>query len=267
MNDTTTSLRIEGRPTAVAERMVYFGSLAVALAADAPTPNLQTHCVMHARLQREGGALVWRQVDSAFQVIGHVAVERAQDDKPSESVAANQAQTPSQASNAAPMEQATATRTATPQRPPVEAPAKEVGEAASSQRHLGAGGNVSPFQRVAQSRPSSPDASPAPSQAKTAAAEGTASAPAQGDPYGNLVSRQQATRSTPAADQPAPAASAARAAPASLGGAGKPSSGGSAFAQLVGSGAARTHASPGGAAAPNTGFRADEDDGLGDVPF
>ena len=272
MNDSnpTTNLRIEGRPTAVAGRVVHFGSLVIELAPEAPTPNLQTHCVLHAQLHLDGGSFAWRQIDSAFQVIGQIAQQRSE---PAASPSATPNQPPSRPAAAerpapgpgaaARAEQALATHD------PVTAGAAT----ASPKAPAGAGGTVSAFQKVSQ-RPA-PGTSAGPTQSPNQASKlapppaGNPTAAPKGDPYGSLVAQRQTSRSS--ATSTAASSPAGSSATSSAGAAGqaKGPSGGSAFAQLVGQGAARGQASSAGGAVPNTGFRAggDDDPAFQDVPF
>ena len=152
MNDSnpTTNLRIEGRPTAVAGRAVHFGSLVIELAPEAPTPNLQTHCVLHAQLHRHGGGFVWRQIDSAFQVIGQIAEQRSEPRTSTASASAAPIQPP--AKPAAGQRTAPSSEPAAPAPQDVAAHEQPATGAAtaSPKPSAGAGGNVSAFQRVSR---------------------------------------------------------------------------------------------------------------------
>lgn len=221
MNDSrpTTTLRIEGRPTAIADRVVHFGSLAVVLAPNAPTPNLQTHCVMHARLEQGGS---WKQADSSFQVIGSMVDQTSQ---------------PSRAA---------ATATAAD-----AAPAK--GDGASS----GPTASTTPSRSTA--RADEQEAPPATRSSSTAqqatpSPASPASPAATRSPFGGLVGVGAGVAS-PAGAKPASSETPAATDSSS---AGRSSNGGSAFAQLASRGASRPQ-KPANGTPPNTGFRADQD--------
>lgn len=261
MNDSNsiTQLRIEGRPTAVAGRVAHFGSLSIELVPDAPTLNMQTHCVIHARLQRDGDRLVWKQVDRAFQVIGHVSGPADVGATPRNDSPGSRQAVQSETAGAAQV--ASAQGEAATQ-------AQERTAAGAAQPRVG--GNVSSFRAAAQAR-SGPAgvASAAPQGANTPAAAPSASpatAAAKTDPYRSLLGQPQGSGAAGSQDKATPASSAPRAAPPAATPA-KPTSGGNPFAQLAGARAPRAQTPTASSAAPNTGFRAGEEDELGDVPF